>query len=551
MNRFGIICYVPPPHIGHPLAFSQNLRNFPPLHPLVIYSDHDYSKEWPGCIKIAASPEIARVDTNKMSCNNLVFFVGMRIAASRGFTHIMLLEPDCRVNAEHWDDIVWQEFQFKNPNAIAGGSMVVFNPCSYNRQSSEQYEKFLMDSKPSRIVPISITGSGNLAEKRDSCVFPNGAFAIYRMDWLLKTYPQITGKPQEYIALAKTERTWDYSIGIRLWNEFHESVYDKVVSLGKVYSGYGQIMSTEDERKQWLIDGKVVGVHQIKSDWIGPEPKPIQDFVSVGDVQIPKTEIFIVSYAKDFAYLEYCLRSIKKFAAGFSGVTVLVPSKDVHALRTIVGQIGIENVRSISGYEWRGRGMLWHMAQVCRADEWCPHADYIAHFDADCIFTKPVTPNTFWQLGKPLLRYEPFATLAQRHPGVLNWKVATENALPFNIADEFMRGLPHIYGRTTYAKTRELVEQKTKRPFNDYIKSCKNEYPQTFCEYVTLGSVARQYFADDYTLCDLSRDANPDRSPYPVQQFWSHRAPDEPQEVCVDGIMRNVIPAEFVKEILK
>jgi len=30
-----------------------------------------------------------------------------------------------------------------------------------------------------------------------------------------------------------------------------------------------------------------------------------------------KTEILIVTYARDFPYLEYCLKSISKFARGF------------------------------------------------------------------------------------------------------------------------------------------------------------------------------------------------------------------------------------------
>ena len=548
-NSLGVIAYVPPPHIGHPLAFFQNLRNFPPLHPLVIYSDHDYSKDWPDCIKIAASPEIARVDTNKMACNNLVFFVGLRIAASKGFTHVMPLEPDCRVNVKHWDDIIWQEFLFKNPNAIAGGSMAIFNPCSYNRQAAEQFEKFVTDTRLSRLVPLSITGSSNLAEKRDSCVFPNGAFAIYRMDWLLKTYPAITGKPEQYIELSKTEKTWDYSIGIKLWNEFKESVYDKVVNLGKIYSGYGNIMSDEAERRGWLIDGKIVGVHQIKSEWPGPVPSEV---TSVPEQKVSgKVEIFIVTYAKDFPYLRHCLRSIKKFATGFSGVTILVPTPHVKELRALIAEVGIGYTTVKSGYEWAHKGMLWHLAQECRADEWCPHADYIAHFDADCIFTKPVTPETFFKDGKPLLRYEPFATIGLRHPGVMAWKTAAENALPFPVANEFMRGLPHVYAKSLYAKTRELVEQKTKTPFNEYVKSGRNEYPQTFCEYVTLGAVAYETSQSDYSLSDLSKLPNPDRSPYPVQQFWGHSAPDQPQEIWVDGIKRNIVPIQMIEEVLK
>lgn len=554
--------YLPPPSVGHPRAFLQNIKNFPPKHPLVVYSDHDYSAEWPGAIKIAASPEIARVDTNKMAMQNLVFFVGLRIMASMRFSHVLTLEADCRVNTAGFDDILFQEFMSKNVNAVMGGSMAIFNPCSYNQAAARRFEKFIVDSYRSRLVPISVTGSSNLAEHRDSCVFPNGAFAIYSMDWWLKTCPQIIGKPEEYIELSKTSKTWDYLAGIKLWDEFKERAYDQVVTLDNVYSGYGNVLTSEEDRMSWLKERKIIGVHQIKSDWPGPEPGPVEiprDIPIIG-----KTEIFICTYAKDFPYLCHSLRSIKKFATGFSGVTILVPTKDVKELRQLAiysanGNIDTPHpdflvdfpfpIHIKSGYEWAHKGMLWHLAQECRADEWCPHADYIAHWDSDCIFTKPVTPQTFFKNGKPLLRYEPFAIIGVRHPGVMNWKIAAENALPFPVADEFMRGLPHVYHRSLYAKTRELVEQKTKQPFNEYVKSGRNTYPQQMADYPILGAVAYECFKDQYCLCDLSKEPSPDKSPYPVFQAWSHAPADVATEVWYDGVKRKIVPLEIYKEL--
>jgi hypothetical protein len=562
MSKFGSFCYLPPPNIGHPLAFLQNIKNHPPRYPIVVYSDHDYRKEYPAAIKLAANPELFRVDTNKMAMQNLIFFVGLRIMASQGFSHVMCLEADCRVNTRHFDDILWNEFQRKNVNALAGGSMAIFNPCSFSEVASRRFERFLIETAPTRLVPLSVTGSSNLAEFRDSCVFPNGAFAIYKMDWWLKNFPQIIGKPEEYIELAKTSRTWDYLFGVKLWDEFKEKAYDQVVCLDNIYSGYGEVMTKEADRMSWLKEKKIVGVHQIKTDWPGPEAEPVQDLVPTSAITISETninmEIFICTYAKDFQYLRYCLRSIKKFATGFSGTTILVPTKDVKELRSMLEEIGCDNkswVNSFftvkSGYEWAHKGMLWHLAQECRADEWCPNADYIAHIDADCIFTKPVKPQTFFKYNNPLLRYEPFETLAKRQPGTWNWKIAAENSLPFSVANEYMRGHPEVYHRGLYAKTRELVEQKTKQPFNDYIKSGRNEYPQQFCEYETLGAVAHQYFVDSYTLCDLSKEPHPDKNPYPVQQFWGHGELDKPQDIWVEGIKRNAIPIQMIEEILK
>ncbi len=550
--KLGIIVYLPPPHIGHPLAFLQNLKNFPPANGVIVYSDHDYSKEWPGAVRLGGSPEVAKTPKNAMGVNNLVFYVGLRIAIQQqGWTHVMILEPDCRVNTAGFDEILFQDFLAKNRYAIAGGSVAIFNPCSYNRTAAERFERFVCETRGTRPVPLSITGSSNLAEHRDSCVFPNGAFAIYRLDWLMKKYPAITGNANEYITLAQTKVTWDYQVGIDIWNEFKEQSYDKVVSFDKIYSGYKDVMSSEDERKQWLTSGKIIGVHQIKSDWTGPEPKPVADLVPEMVGPQKKMEIFIVTYGKDFPYLRHCLRSIKKFASGFSGVTILVPWGDAKELRKMIGEIDITFITVKAGHEWVKKGFLWHMAQICRADHWIKDVDYVAHLDPDCIFTKPVTPQTFYQNNRPVLRYEPFESLAQRHPGTWNWKVACDNALPFTCADEGMRGHPEVYHLALYKRTRELIEEKTGMGFDSYIKSTRNEYPQTFAEFPTLSAVALEKFRSEYVPIDLSKTASPDRSPWPVIQFWSHRLPNEEQEIWIDGVQRLVVPIEKIEEILK
>ena len=243
-HNFASVCYLPPPNIGHPKSFLANIKNFPPKHPLFIYSDYDYSADYKGAIKLAASPEIARCDTNKMATNNLVFFMGVRIAAMQGLSHLMILEPDCRVNRAGFDDEIFQEMMAKNVNAEAAGSIAIFNPCSYNRQAAERFERFLADTRGTRPVPFSVTGSSNLAEHRDSCVFPNGAFAIYRMDTLVRLLPEIVDPKSTCIELAQKTTTWDYFWGIKAWEEFKDGVYDRVVSIDKIYSGYGQVMSS-------------------------------------------------------------------------------------------------------------------------------------------------------------------------------------------------------------------------------------------------------------------------------------------------------------------
>lgn len=262
-----------------------------------------------------------------------------------------------------------------------------------------------------------------------------------------------------------------------------------------------------------------------------------------------KVSIFICSYRKHFPYLIYCLRSIERFARGFNGVTILVPDEDIEELRQITGSLSGESgmlFHCVSGEEWPGKGFLWHMAQILRADEWCPEADYIAHFDSDCIFTEPVKPSRFFCQGKPILRYEAYATIGERHPGVLRWREAAEACLPFKVPHETMRCHPEVYWKGTYRKVRDLMSATTGQSYLDYIRNCRNEFPQTFAEHPTIGAVAMRYHQDEYHLHDCATQPNPDRQDTPVIQFWSHAPLDQPQKIWIFGEQETVVPSEVI-----
>ena len=263
-----------------------------------------------------------------------------------------------------------------------------------------------------------------------------------------------------------------------------------------------------------------------------------------------KVELFTCTCLKDFTWLSYCLKSIIKNTTGFSGYTIVVPKTDVDLLTFLVNNLpGHEqiNVTIIGGDEWPDKGMNWHMAQVMRADEHCPTADYIAHIDPDCVFTEPITPDVYFRDNKPILRFEPFARIGVRHPGVMVWKDAAEQCLPFQVPNETMRCHPEVYHRRLYNLARNVVEECVHQPIDDYIKSCKNSFPQGFCEYVTLGNVAMRYHTEQYALVEQTNDTvTPDNH---LQQFWSHGALDAPQNIWVRGRQKVVIPLQMLAEL--
>jgi hypothetical protein len=301
-----------------------------------------------------------------------------------------------------------------------------------------------------------------------------------------------------------------------------------------------------NERKQAIID-------HVK---YSPSPSSFLRQVSgKGDVEkgtnvkYTRAEIFLVTFQRDFEYLKWFLKSVEKFCSGFASLAILVPEQDYDELKKLVLEYkGDILIRCLKGKEWARKGMLWHMAQVCRADEWCPDADFVLHIDPDCIFLDHVTPETFIKDGKPILQYERYDSIGKQHGKLMAWKTATEKCLPFEIEFETMRQHPEIYRRDLYKKTRKLVEEKTGQPFDEYVKFCKNEFPQTFAEFPTLGSVAMHCFPNDYHLIDCA--TNPDAYKFPVVQFLSHRKPHLPLEIWWKGEFKTIIPLEKIKEIL-
>jgi hypothetical protein len=267
-------------------------------------------------------------------------------------------------------------------------------------------------------------------------------------------------------------------------------------------------------------------------------------------------DILIVTFQRDFEYLKHCLRSIGKFATGFSTLQVLVPNRDLPGLKDTLnalpenGNRPFRDFSILGGDEWPDKGMTWHMAQIMHSDEWCPTADFVIHVDSDCIFTAPVTPATFIKNGKPILQYERFESIGQRHPGVVEWQKVTQNCLPFDIHFETMRQHGETYSRATYAEARKLMQQKTGQSVDDYIRSGRNAFPQEFCEFVTLGNVAIHCFPDKYHLVDNALKENPDKGDFPIGQFWSHGAIDLPQDIWWEGVQRKIVPITKIKSIL-
>lgn len=263
-------------------------------------------------------------------------------------------------------------------------------------------------------------------------------------------------------------------------------------------------------------------------------------------VAIPTVDIFIVTFARDVEFCHWCLKSIGKFVRNANRVVLLVPKRDQDKFRLIVQ--GYNNERGNGPRcvlktfaEQAGKGMLHHEAMVCSADQFC-EADYILHMDADCVFKEPVdVVQEYFHEGKPIMLKETFTTIGEV---VGPWQDAVEKALGFRPEYETMRRHPAVHPRGLYAEVRKAVEASTKQPFLDYVLSCRNEFPQTFAEYPTLGAWALRYAPDLHHWIDVGKEPRPADKLY---QFWSHGGLDHHP---TEGPAKGTTPRAKIMEAL-
>lgn len=261
--KLALIGYVPPPKVVAAEAFLKNLERFQRSTDLILFSEHD----WPDTIRLKGDPEAIKRQqpsaphqkANPFALNNWLFFTALRIAIDQGITHIIYLESDCRVGKNDWDSVMWEQYFSAHQPSIIGGTPAVYNPMNAGIKAARRWEA-LVSQNNRRNYPIATYGWKGAADASGCCVFVNGALGIYDVRWMAKFFDVSDTMP-----LAKKSTAWDMQIGIELWNRFGDSVYDLVLHMPCIYSSYGDVISTEQDRLRLLRNGDVVGIHQCKS----------------------------------------------------------------------------------------------------------------------------------------------------------------------------------------------------------------------------------------------------------------------------------------------
>lgn len=271
MIKIGSIGYVPPPHFPGAEAFLRNIRKYPARHEVVLYSDHDYPEaikifnpeQIQGSLKVTPARDQWDRENRKWVVNNAIFITGLKIAVKNGFTHIIYLESDCRVGQLAWDQPIFNEyFSFKFP-PIAAGTLVCWNPFNAGIEVARKWEELVTSTNRSRNFPIPTYGvrrEGMPGPMGDPCIFPNGALGVYDVNWLASLFDV-----NNAVAFA-SGTAWDFQIGMAIWQQFGIRAFEMVGHMGTMFSGYGDEVTTLEQRLQMLRDGSAAAVHQIKGN---------------------------------------------------------------------------------------------------------------------------------------------------------------------------------------------------------------------------------------------------------------------------------------------
>ena len=228
------------------------------------------------------------------------------------------------------------------------------------------------------------------------------------------------------------------------------------------------------------------------------------------------TDILIVSYYRDAKRLEYCLRSVDKYARQFRQTVVVYPRRDEVILHPICS--AHPNVRQAM-FDEEGDGHLWQNVIKTEADLFSD-ADFILHLDSDSVFTERITPLDVSTDGKADVFYGRYGDFKSVPPHV-PWKQVTENAIGREVEVETMRRFPIMYPRWLYGATRKVVENANEKPFREFVFTAPRLGPawHAYCEFNTLGAVAYYWFREQFKWRYFGH-AEDDR-PWKVRQFGS------------------------------
>jgi len=260
--------------------------------------------------------------------------------------------------------------------------------------------------------------------------------------------------------------------------------------------------------------------------------------------------IFISSYRKDFKWLEYFLKSCKKFCRGFHDRPVVaVPEEDL----SLAAHLG-ELAHFVRRPDVLGRGMMSSQRAMLEADRYCPGTDFVHLLGSDNFVAEPYVAEDFLRDGRPLMYRIPYshwkesAPIDHCHP--TNWQKGIRLVFHTDAEFEYMNRKPNLYPRPLYELTRMMIEEHMPGvSWWDYVQHAEKTL---FSEQNVLGFVAERWAPHLYHFVpNTNYKGSAFETAYidqkqPILAFWSWGGLDRP--ICAGTTGET--PRQVIERIL-
>jgi len=273
MPNLASILYLPRLHVSQDRtgAFLENLLRYKHRYPILIYSDAPWHESLTKALEPAKffkciDPETAKTEMCGAAVPNYVYLQGVQIVLDQGIDYFLVLETDCRVKGDYWDDEIFDEF-LTHDDPVLGGTMFVWHAFNFGMDYAMEFLRFAETCNVKcwrKTVPapnLFLYGGRGSCEKHRVSAYANGALSIAKTAFVKEAYGN-----RDIKLAAQEGSAWDAQLGYFLFEVYGPAGFRRLAPLDSVFSVYGDLLTAEQERLYMLRCGQVRGIHQVKSE---------------------------------------------------------------------------------------------------------------------------------------------------------------------------------------------------------------------------------------------------------------------------------------------
>ena len=218
-------------------------------------------------------------------------------------------------------------------------------------------------------------------------------------------------------------------------------------------------------------------------------------------------DIFIKTYHKDYEWLEYLIKSIKKFASGFRNV-IIVSDNDGHTIPDHIKEIMPLTIfytdipTDTSNLDFLGNKNIGYTYQQHIKLSWMNYtdADAILLLDSDEMLTEKTTPEHFKNNGK----YNWYYSEWDENLDDIVWRAAVDKIFQIKSKYNSMRITGFIFTKNTTNKLYNFIKEK--HNVNNFWELIIKEQLASFSEYNIYGTFIRTIDDTDYNILSIDND---------------------------------------------